>query len=272
MALALAERGRASAGSVRVLARGVRVLFPFAVLLLLWQASAIAVRLPPYFYPTPGLVWQAFVELIRRGILPAYIADSLGRYGISVAAGVLLALLVGLVFALSRRLAETFMPFVNFFHAIVEIAWIPLFVMWFGYGFTTIALSIGYVAFFPVLYNTMLGVRRVPLVTIQAVRTLGANRLQMVCHVLLPGALPNIVTGVRLGASFGLRALIAAEMIAGHSGLGFMIFEARENHLTQRTVMGMVVIGLLWLAIDGFYLRPLERATVERWGLVERAE
>ena len=88
--------------------------------------------------------------------------------------------------------------------------------------------------------------------------------------VLLPGALPNIATGLRLGLAYGWRALIAAEMLVGAHGLGFMIFSAQNFHLTARIMLGMAIIGALWVLLDYFVLRPLEEATIARWGLVQR--
>jgi ABC-type nitrate/sulfonate/bicarbonate transport system permease component len=246
-----------------------RVLAPFAVLVLLWQGSAMALGLSNYLYPRPALVFRTFGVLLQHGILPSYIESSMWRWLLGVVAGVALAVPVAVALSLSRLLHRTFFPIVNFFMAIVELAWIPLFVLWFGYGFEVIVLSVGYVAFFPVVAQTVRGITQIPRATIAATRTLGASRRQLVRHVLLPGALPNLVAGLRIGAGYGFRSLIGAEMIAAHSGLGYMIFQSRENQLTQRTIAGMIVIGLLWLGIDRLYLRPFERATVQRWGLAK---
>src|SRR2546430_2459829 len=101
-----------------------------------------------------------------------------------------------------------------------------------------------------------------------AAASLGAGRWPMLTEVLIPGALPNIVTGIRTGMGFAWRGLIAAEMIATSQGLGYMLFLARDFYRTEVIVMGMIVIGLLWLAIDRLLLAPLERATIERWGMV----
>jgi NitT/TauT family transport system permease protein/taurine transport system permease protein len=104
-----------------------------------------------------------------------------------------------------------------------------------------------------------------------AAASLGARRWALLFQVILPGALPNIVTGIRTGLGFAWRGLIAAEMIATNGGLGYRLFLARDFYRTEVIVMGMIVIGLLWLCIDRFVLAPIERATIERWGLVRRA-
>lgn len=245
-----------------------RALAPFMALVLIWEASALLLRLSEYLYPRPVLVFQTFVQLIQEGILTSYVEASMWRWLLGVLVGASLAIPVGLALSSNRLLHRTFFPLINFFMAIVELAWIPLFVLWFGYGFEVIVLSVGYVAFFPVVANTVRGIEQIPKVTIDAARTLGATRRQLLAQIMLPGALPSIVAGVRIGAAFGFRSLIGAEMIAAHSGIGYMIFQSRENQLTQRTVAGMITIGLLWLCVDRFYLRPLERGTIQRWGLV----
>jgi NitT/TauT family transport system permease protein/taurine transport system permease protein len=163
-------------------------------------------------------------------------------------------------------------PLLKFLFAVVEVAWIPIFVVWFGYGVKTIVLALVYVVVFPVLYNTLLGVRTAPQILVNAVRSLGGSAWQVLRLVILPSALPGIITGLRVGAGFAFRGLVFAEIVAAKSGIGYLIFEGTEGHQTARTVVGMVIMGLLWLAIDQFYLRPIERATIQRWGLTVDAE
>ncbi|ELS58236.1 ABC transporter permease [Streptomyces viridochromogenes] len=253
-----------------------RTLSAFALLIALWALSAQLLGLPADFYPTPSSVWQAAKETWSHGLIPTYLQSSLWRWLVGVGIGLAAALPVALLLSLSRTVSDMLMPLLNFFHAIVELAWLPLFVLWFGYSFTTVVLSIAYVVFFLVVYNTLVGIRQVPASTVNALRTLGASRAQITREALVPGALPNIVTGIRLGAGFGWRSLVGAEMLtaasnAADGGLGFMIFTSYNSQQFSRIVVGMVLIGLLWLAIDRLYLRPLEAATVERWGLVRRA-
>jgi NitT/TauT family transport system permease protein/taurine transport system permease protein len=114
-------------------------------------------------------------------------------------------------------------------------------------------------------------VRTVPRIFEQAVQTMGGSRRHVIVQVLIPGALPSIVTGLRLSIGFGWRALIAAEMIATSTGLGCLIFNAANFHQTDAILVGTITIGLLWLATDRFLLLPLERRTIERWGLVSSA-
>ncbi|MFP5407140.1 MAG: ABC transporter permease subunit, partial [Gammaproteobacteria bacterium] len=140
-----------------------------------------------------------------------------------------------------------------------------------GGGVSQLATTIFNAVFFVVAYNTLLGVASIPMSLRHAAASLGASRWHMLTVVLLPGALPNIVTGMRTGLGFAWRGLIAAEMIATNVGLGYMLFVARDFYRTEVIVFGMIVIGVLWLLIDRLLLVPLERATMERWGTVRAA-
>jgi NitT/TauT family transport system permease protein/taurine transport system permease protein len=209
---------------------------------------------------------------MRKGILPVYVWDSLGRYSVGVLIGITLGIGAGLLIGMNSFASRLMGPSISFLFAIVEAAWIPIFVIWWGYGLKTILIALVYVSLFPVLYNTMVGVRTVPLVMINAARSLGATRLQIIREVILPSALPSMITGVRVGAGFAFRGLIFAEMIAAKSGVGYLIFEGATNLQTARTIVGMVVIGLLWLFIENVYIKPVEKVTIERWRTVTTAE
>jgi ABC-type nitrate/sulfonate/bicarbonate transport system permease component len=237
-------------------------------LLLLWQLSVPLVGMSEYFYPSPLRVLQSFIELTEKGILPVYLLDSFLRYLGSVAIGAMLGLVFGLAIGLSPFLSRLLGPLINFLYAIVEGAWIPLFVVWWGYGLKVIVVLLVYIIFFPMLYNTIVGVRTVPQVYVNAVRALGASRWRVIVEVILPAALPSIITGFRVGAGFAFRGLIFAEMIAATSGIGYLIYQGASSGDTARTIVGMICTGLMWLFIDNCYLKPFEQATIERWGVV----
>jgi ABC-type nitrate/sulfonate/bicarbonate transport system permease component len=257
---------------LRRMARPAKGVLGILLFLLAWQVSVPLVGLEPYFYPSPTDVWAAFVDLVSKGILPIYVVDSLERYTVGVATGAAAGVFFGVLIGLNAMASRLLSPTINFLFAIVEVAWIPIFVIWWGYGYKTILIALTYVVFFPVVYNTLVGVRTVPQTLINAIRALGANRWQVLTNVILPASLPNIMTGLRVGAGFAFRGLIFAEIVAAKSGLGYLIFEGAQTQQTARTIVGMISVGLLWLLIDQFYLKPVERATVERWGLVIEAE
>src|SRR5258708_20792279 len=211
----------------RALYRHARLLKGVAGLVLffaLWQLSVPLVGLSEYFYPSPRRVAAAFVELIEKGLLPVYVLDSLGRYLSSVGIGTLIGVTLGLLIGLNRAVSRALGPLINFMYAIVEGAWIPLFVVWWGYGFKVIIVLLVYIMVFPLLYNTIVGVRAIPQIYINAVRALGASPLQVLGNVILPAALPNMITGFRVGAGFAFRGLIFAEMLAAKTGIGYLIY------------------------------------------------
>jgi NitT/TauT family transport system permease protein/taurine transport system permease protein len=121
--------------------------------------------------------------------------------------------------------------------------------------------------FFALTYNTLLGVQRIPTELLRAARSMGTSRPRMFVEVLLPGALPSLVTGLRVGLGYGWRGLVAAEIIATNAGIGYSLFLAQKFFRTDVIIAGMVIIGLLWLLMDRALLAPLERRTVERWGM-----
>lgn len=235
-----------------------------------WSLAAATLPLPDYYLPPPSAVLAALVDLTAKGILPTYVFESLRRIVFATLIGLVVGVPVGLVLGMSRRVTAFFYPLLNFFQSVSGIAWLPLMLVWFGFGERTILIAVNYTVLFPLIFNAMLGVRSVPPLYTNALRTLGASRWRIVRDVIVPGALPSIATGIRLGLAYGWRALIAAEMLVGAHGIGFMIFNAQNFHQTARIMLGMGIIGLLWVILDYFLLRPLEEATIARWGLVQR--
>ena len=252
-------------------ARALRGLAPFAALVVAWALVTRTGLVAPLFLPPPGDVVRTAWELGRDGSLWVNIAASLGRLLLGIAVSVPLAVALGVLVALNRRLAPVVEPIVGFFNALSGIAWLPLAITWFGLGWTSVTFIMCNTIFFLVFFNTLVGVRAVPRLFENAVRTMGGSRRHVILQVLIPGALPSIVTGLRMAISFGWRALIAAEMIATSTGLGFLIYNAANFHQSDTILVGIITIGLLWLATDRLLLQPLERRTIERWGLVSTA-
>lgn len=241
---------------------------PLLALLVLWEATVRAFDVSPRVFPAIGPVLHAGAEALRDGSLIQHVAASLGRIALGTLIGIAVAVPLGIAMGTNRIVSAFFTPLLRFFSVLAGIAWIPIATLWFGYGFGAITFVIFNAVFFVVAYNTLLGVTAIPMPLRHAAASLGARRWQLLTEVLLPGALPNIVTGIRTGLGFAWRGLIAAEMIATNVGLGYMLFVARDFYRTEVIVLGMVIIGLIWLLIDRALLAPLERRTIERWGLV----
>jgi NitT/TauT family transport system permease protein/taurine transport system permease protein len=244
---------------------------PLLALVAIWAIVVPLFQINPRVFPSVGAVAGAAVDSIRDGTLFAHVGASLVRVGLGTAIGIVTAVPLGIAMGVSQTVAAFLTPLFRFFSVLAGIAWIPIATLWFGYGFGAIVFVIFNAVFFVVAYNTLLGVKTIPPALRNAAASLGAGHWAVLTEVLLPGALPNIVTGIRTGLGFAWRGLIAAEMIATNVGLGYMLFVARDFYRTEVIVFGMIVIGVLWLLIDRLMLVPLERATIERWGLVRRA-
>jgi NitT/TauT family transport system permease protein/taurine transport system permease protein len=248
----------------------VRALGPFVPIAAAWALVVELGIFPRAFFPGPVEVIRTFGDLVYKGVLPAYLQDSVTRLAVGAAAGIVIGVPFGLLVGLHTASYRFLWPVVIFFQAIGDIAWLPILLIWFGFTLTTMTFVIVYTVIFPVIFNTALGVRTVPSDMVRAAQSLGAKPRDILWEVLVPGALPNILTGLRNGLGYGWRALIAAEIIVGTSGIGFMMFDARRAGSVVEMILGMIVLGILWYVVDAGLLAPLERATIERWGLTRR--
>lgn len=263
-----AERRQRPSAAARRLRSSATFLAPLAALVVLWQLIVVLFDVNPLVFPPVPAVVEAGIAGLRDGSLLRHIAASLTRVAVGTAIALVLAIPLGIAMGVSRIVSDFLTPLFRFFSVLAGIAWIPIATLWFGYGFGAITFVIFNAVFFIVAYNTLLGVSTIPKELRHAAASLGASRLRMLTEVLLPGALPNIVTGIRTGLGFAWRGLIAAEMIATSTGLGYMLFLARDFYRTEVIVLGMIVIGIIWLMLDRLLLAPLERRTIERWGVV----
>ncbi|MES1265100.1 MAG: ABC transporter permease, partial [Variovorax sp.] len=257
---------------VRLMARwpSVGAIAPFLLLIAVWWIVTELQIFPRVFLPGPVEVVRSFGSLVYTGILPEYLQDSIVRLALGAAWGIALGIPLGILIGMSKRAHAALWPLLLFFQAIGDIAWLPILVIWFGYGLTTMTIIIVYTVIFPVVLNTVLGVRSIPIAMHRAALSLGASRPRLLWEVVLPGALPNIMTGLRNGLGYGWRALIATEIIVGTSGIGFLMFDARRAGSVVEILLGMIILGTLWYIVDSWILAPIERATGQRWGLVTK--
>ena len=245
-------------------------IVPFALLIAAWLVAPVAIDYPTYILPPVANVWQRLLATLGDGSLLAHTGGSLVRLLAGFLIGNLLAIPLGIAIALNRHVAELLQPALTFLQSIAGIAWIPLAIIWFGIGNGAVVFVIANIIFFSSIYNTVIGVRTIPLTLRRAVLSNGARGLQLFTELILPGALVQIILGLRTSVALGWRALVASEMLAGAGGLGYMTLEAVQWYQTDIVILGMLLIGCLWLLMDRLLFVPLERATVMRWGLVQR--
>ncbi|MCY4166772.1 MAG: ABC transporter permease [Rhodobacter sp.] len=243
-------------------------LVPFLAVLAAWALAPTLSDIPAYKLPPPEKVWSAFTDMTLDGSLPSEIWASLRRLAAGYVLGNLTAIPLGLAIALNRAVAETMTPVLSFFQSIAGIAWVPLAIIWFGVGQGSVLFVIANTIFFSSIYSTVIGVQLIPRVLYRAALCHGASRLDVVTSVVISGALVQILVGLRTSMAYGWRALVAAEMIAGTNGIGYMTLEAVQWYQTEIVILGMILIGILWLALDFLIFRPIEHVTVRRWGLL----
>lgn len=246
--------------------RFVLPLVPFGIILLVWSGVVTTFDLPIGVLPEPARV--ARIPFTVTGEYLANVQASILRLVLGFLVAASTGVLLGISAGLSRRVAEFLGPLTTFMNAISGIAWIPLAIAWFGIGTPMVVFIIWNAAFFLIFGNTMLGVRLVPKVLEDGLHTLGANRFQVITQVTLPGAMPYVMSGLRSGLGFGWRAVIAAELVGATSGLGQWIFVAQDFSRADIIIAGALSIGVIGMVMDRWFLAPLERRTVERWGLV----
>lgn len=246
----------------------VREVVPFAFGIAVWQLLSWLNIWPRVLFPSPVEVFWAFFADLRSGVLLTDLGVSLVSLGWGFLVGVAAALPLGYLMGLNRASRDFFDPLVNLLQAIPGLAWIPFAILWFGLGQGAVTFIIVMAVFFPVLHNLLTGIRLIQPVLVEAPRTLGAGRTAIIVHVIFPATLPNLMTGIRLGIAFGFRALVGGEMIASTSGIGYAIYNAQQYFQSSRIVVGMLTIGVTWLILDRAILRPIERRTTMRWGMM----
>ncbi len=236
------------------------------LLLLLWEAGSRLGLFSPVLLPSPTAVaikWWAYLmpgqaqevgqstlNWLLSGELLHDAYSSLFRVIAGFLIGAGLALPLGLLMGASPRIYDLFNPLMQILRPIPPIAYIPLAILWFGLGNPPSFFLIAIGAFFPVLMNTIAGVRQVDGIYLRAARNLGVNQWTMFTRVILPAATPYILAGVRIGIGTAFIVVIVSEMIAVNDGLGFRILEAREFMWSDKIIAGMITIGLLGLLID----------------------
>lgn len=230
--------------------------------LAVWSLAASAGWVAPLFLPGPGEVLHRLLQAATHGFMDAtlceHIAASLRRILLALAAaaatGIPLGLLMG-TSALARGLLD---PWIEAYRPVPPLAYLPLIVIWFGIGELSKVLLIYLAVLAPVVLATVHGVQRVGVNQLRAARSLGANRWQLLRHVILPSAVPDILTGLRIGLGAGWSTLIAAELVAATRGLGFLVQSAAQFLATDMVVAGILVIAAIAFAFE-LGLRALQR-------------
>jgi taurine transport system permease protein len=240
-------------------------LLTLAALLFAWWAVTAAGLIEPLFLPSPQAIARKGWILLTQGYMDAslwqHLGASLGRIGLALLAAVLSAIPLGIAIGRNRIARGIFDPLIEFYRPIPPLAYLPLIVIWCGIGELSKVLLIFLAIFAPIAIATATGVRNVDPARLRAAQSLGANQAQLIRHVILPSALPDILTGVRIGLGVGWSTLVAAELVAATRGLGFMVQSAAQFLVTDVVILGILVIALIAFALE-LGLRALQRKLV----------
>jgi NitT/TauT family transport system permease protein len=235
----------------------------------IWEIVAWSGAFPPRLFPSLETVAATLWRLTVEGILPHHAAETLVRLAAGFAIAALAGIAIGIAMGRSRRAEDLLLPLVSIGAPIPGLAYAPLFLLWFGLGDTGSIVLVAFVAAFPIIQNSWTGVKAVKEIWIRAAQTMGADGRRLFRHVIVPGALPYILTGLRLGLAQAWRILVAVEMLAAVQwGLGWLIFGAREFLNTDAMLAGIAVIGAIGLGLEKLVFQPIERYTVVRWGMM----
>ncbi len=236
-----------------------------AAIFVAWYVVAERRLLPELFVPHPLSVWEALVETATEGYrgptLLAHLADSLYRVLVSFLLAVVTAVPLGLAIGYSTRIRAVFDPIIEFYRPLPPLAYYTLLVIWLGIEDGSKIALLYLAAFPPLSVSAMAGVRGVSQERIQGAQSLGASRWQVFRYVLVPSCLPDIFTGMRVSIGFTYTTLVAAEMVAATSGIGWMVLDASKFLRSDIIFMGIIVMGLTGVALDRL-IRVAERRLV----------
>ncbi|WP_338448996.1 ABC transporter permease [Niallia oryzisoli] len=221
-----------------------RGLFLPIAIILLWQVLGSAGILPAQLFSSPLLILTSFLELVQSGELGAHLQISLTRAFLGFSLGGFFGLLFGIIVGMNKRTEQYLNPTIQMLRTIPLLVITPLFIMWFGFGELSKVLLIALGTFFPLYLQTFLGIRNVDQKLYDVAQILEYNRLEKVTKLMIPGALPNILLGIRLGLSAAWMCLVVAELLGADQGVGFMIQDARSFMQTDIVFVGIIIFAL----------------------------
>lgn len=250
----------------RSIARGGAALLVVAAA---YQAVAMSGAFPAALLPGLPRVAGTLLAMLADGTMLWHTAYTLARMLAGLALAVLIGLPLGILMGRVRGLERFFMPLISALMPIPSLAWVPVFILWFGLGNAVAVLVVAYAALFPVALNAWSGVRTVNQLWLRAAAAMGADEAALFWKVMLPGASPFIITGLRQAFLRAWIAVVGAEMIAGSDwGLGWVIYDAKEFLNADVMLASLAVIGIIGFAFERLVFGSIERATVQRWGMV----
>ena len=251
----------------------VRAAITLTVAAAAYEALARSGYFAPALLPTLANVARALFASLADGSMIAHAAFTLYRVLFGFCLAVVVGIPLGILMARFQRVEHFFLPLVSALMPIPSFALVPLFMLWFGIGNLTTVLIVFYAATFPMVFNTWSGVRSVNPLWLRAAGAMGADEQKLFWKVIIPGASPFIITGMRQAFLRAWIAVVGAEMIAASDwGLGWVIFDAKEFLNTDTMLAALIVIGCIGYLFERLVFGSVEKATVQRWGMTRAAK
>ncbi|MBN8938992.1 MAG: ABC transporter permease subunit [Rhizobiales bacterium] len=260
MTLAVTTSAAERPSPFAALARYRRFAAPLA-LVAAWQIASSLGFIPGRSVPSPAQILATFWGLVRSGELFEHLLISLGRVSAGLAIGVTLGTVLALVAGLSKQGEDAVDATLQMVRTLPHLALVPLFILWFGIGETPKVALVALGTLFPIYLNLFSGIRGVDTKVVEAVGTLGLTRLELIRHVILPGALPSFLVGLRYSLGVGWLSLVVGEQINATSGIGYLAMSARDFLRTDIIFVALIVYAMLGLAADQI-VRSVERAVL----------
>jgi NitT/TauT family transport system permease protein len=250
-----------------------RAAVTLALAAAMYEALARSGWFAPALMPTLPKVANALVASLADGTMIGHAASTLYRVLVGLSLAVVAGLPVGILMGRFKAVENFVLPLASALMPIPSLAWVPVFILWFGLGNTVSILIVFYAALFPMLLNAWSGVRAVNPLWLRAAGAMGADENALFWKVIIPGASPFIITGLRQAFLRAWIAVVGAEMLAASDwGLGWVIFDAKEFLNTDLMLASLAVIGAIGFVFERLVFGALERATVLRWGMVRAAK
>jgi NitT/TauT family transport system permease protein len=254
----------------RFIASAARAIFPFLVVGVAYEVFARSGIMKPVLAPSLVDVARTFERLVASGELPRHAAATVLRLGIGFFIAAAAGVALGTLMARFRIVERLLTPVVGLCLPIPGLAWVPIFIPWFGLGETATILLVAFSATFPIIVNTRMGVMAINPIWIRAAQIMQTPPSMLFWKVILPGALPLVLSGLRVGLARAWRAVVAGEMIAATAwGLGWAIFNAMEVLNTDVVMAVIIGIGITGFLVESLLFSVIERRCLVRWGMMQ---
>ncbi|OEF98250.1 ABC transporter permease [Desulfuribacillus alkaliarsenatis] len=239
------------------------------ILILIWEGLFRLELWEPYMFPSPWMVTETLYRNIASGALISATIASMKRLLIGYTLGVVIGVFIGFLIARYKLVEETLGSLVLALQTIPSIVWLPLALLWFGFGEPAIIFVVTLGGVWTMVMNTSSGIKNVPRIYIKAGQTMGLSDASMLTKVMIPAAVPQIITGMRLSWAFAWRALMAGELIGAGDGLGYILMWGRDTANMSLVISIMIIIALIGMITDSLIFSKYENKVLRRYGLLK---